>query len=292
MRNCSRVLVNYGAGLRIDDELLAMYRSTPAQAVRELTRRMADALRAVTINTDDWATQRTVHTLRTVLKQQNRDMSYLDQFELAKRFIDSLAAAPQDLRNATEVYQLWLEVCRIRDGVLRKELGPKSILFLLLARTAALALLFPFALPFLTLHAPVVLLAAIAGRLTSDKEVISTLKLASGALLTAFLYVAIAFWVGLRRGWRRGAIVFLALPFCGAIALRVLDAAVAASRALPSLWRLYWRPEEAAAMRQVRSVVQRHAVSLLANSKGKAGSAAQELSARISATAKSILARL
>jgi hypothetical protein len=232
----------------------------------------------VTVNTEDWATQRSVHTLRQVLRAEGRP-SVADQFSLtkrcarvgdgrgtltaARRFVDALAEAPAELRSEMDVYQLWLEVCHLRDEVLRRDLGTVSILLLLLGRTAGLALLLPLAAPVLALHLPIVVAAAGAGRITVDKEVVSTLKLATAAILTMLLYAALALAVGARRGWRAAAAVLAVLPACGIAALRVVDAAMSASRALPSLWRLLWLRQEAPAIRRIRGLLQDHARALL-----------------------------
>lgn len=202
-------------------------------------------------------------------------MSFAEQFSLSRRFIDALAAAPDEVRSAAEVYRLWLEVCKLRDGVLRQDVGETNVLKLLFARTTGLVLLLVLAAPMLLLHLPTVLAAEAAGRLTLDKEVVSTLKLATGALLTLVQYVAIAVAVAARRGWKRGALVFFCLPICGLGALRVLDTASAAARALPALWRLLWLPQEAAAVRQVRTLLQQHAQRMLAGPANAAEQAEQ-----------------
>ena len=218
----------------------------------------------MTINTEDWPTRRTVGTLRQVLRHHgSQRLSFADQFSLSRRFVDALAAAPDEVRSTAEVYRLWLEVCKLRDGVLRQDVGEAHVLKLLFARTTALVLLLGLAAPMLLLHLPTVLAAEAAGRLTLDKEVVSTLKLSTGALLTLVQYVAIAVAVAMRKGWKRGALIFFCLPICGLGALRARRKLGRRPRAAGTVATALL-PQEAAAVRQVRTLLQQHAQRMLA----------------------------
>src|SRR5690606_22028081 len=74
-----RVLVQFGAPLRIDEARLAAWAQDERGAVRALTEELDSALRALTINAPDFETLRVLDAVRRLYTPAGRPLSLADQ---------------------------------------------------------------------------------------------------------------------------------------------------------------------------------------------------------------------
>ncbi len=260
----SRALLQFGPPIVIDATWLAGWRDDERNTVRRLTDTIDDAIRALTVNAEDWTTLRVLDGVRRLY--QPSGIRIEERVELARRF----STVYPTVKDAPEVRQLWDRVSsyqtRLEDvGLTDAELlRPRHALHGLwrLLRHVLLALVwFPLAVPGLIIHAPVGILATIAGAtLTPRKDVLATTKLVVGLLGALVLDLALV----VLAGWTAGPLGVLAalvlLPLTGLATLRVVDRFGAIrrwGRILGRLWRL---PDEVAALRQERAALEQEVV--------------------------------
>jgi len=197
-------------------------------------------------------------------------------------FLEAMSKTPVSdaVREQAEVYELWLEVCKVRDDMLRRDYHAGRVILLLIARTLALFMMAPPATVLLLVQLPIWLIAKMAGKLPVDKEIVSTLKLATGGLLTMMLYAVVGVMIARRHGWKVALPILLLLPAAGLISMRVFDAASSAARSVPALIRLLWLQPEMDMLRDARERLRKHAEQLLQQTNASAhtvSTAAQKL---------------
>ncbi|MCB9569972.1 MAG: 1-acyl-sn-glycerol-3-phosphate acyltransferase [Myxococcales bacterium] len=223
-----RALVRYGAAIEVAD--IAADASAGADdraAVRALTERIDQGLRALTINAPDWETLRLLDGVRRLYQPPR--ISLADRIELARRF----AEVYPEVKDRPDVQALLADVRdyldRLRDlGVsdreLARELWPVEIAAKLLANLVYLFVWLPLSIPGVVLHAPLGLLVGWAGnRFAPRRDVIATTKLLLGTSLVLVAYAAVigaALWSA---GWRGAALAAILLPLSGVATLRILE---------------------------------------------------------------------
>jgi 1-acyl-sn-glycerol-3-phosphate acyltransferase len=201
----SRVLVQYGPPIEIDDERLARNAADPAAAVRELTADVERGLRALTVNAADWDTVRALDTVRRLY--QPADISIDERIELARRFNAHYPRVKDDPRVVSVMarvrdYQERLDELAVSDRDLQRELPGGRVAGKVVRHLVLLLFWLPLAAAGAPLHVPVLLLADFAGRrLTPRKDVVATTKILAG-LMVAFLASAVVvaaagLWLGL-----------------------------------------------------------------------------------------------
>jgi glycerol-3-phosphate O-acyltransferase / dihydroxyacetone phosphate acyltransferase len=230
----SRVLVQYGVPLMVDDGLLARAAQDAAQAARELTAQIGLALRAQTINATDFETLRVLEGVRRLYRPLGVPLSLAQQAELMRRFIDGWERLQDDpevsaFYKDVSSYQLALRALGMTDRDLRGD--PISILARMehVARNLLFALvLVPAAIPGIIIHLPVLAMAVWAGEaLTSRGDVRATIKMCVATLFTLVSYGVVGALVLWRAGFPDGlaaaASTIAALLLSGYATIRVLE---------------------------------------------------------------------
>lgn len=265
----SSVLLRYGEAIVLDDRWLAQASADPHAAARLLTAEIEGALRALTINADDWDTLRVLDTVRRLY--QPPGLSVEARVELSRRFSEGYALA----KDRPDVHALFYAVQHFRDrldaiGLSERDLvrswGLSDIFARFWQRTGRALLWLPLAIPGALLHLPLVLLAwVVSPRLTPRSDVIATTKLVLGAVLASAAWAAIGAWVFVQ--WGPVALPgLLLLPLSAWATLRVVERyASARDLALGLLGFVRFRKEVAALRRERRrleravlAVVTRH----------------------------------
>ncbi len=217
-----RVLVQYGAPIAVGGGA-----AEDRAAVQELTARIDQAIRALTINASDWETLRLLDGVRRLYQPPR--ISLAQRVELARRFAE---VYPQ-VKDRPEVqaalarvqgYLDRLHALGLDDRDLGRELWPVEVWAKLVTNLVTIFVWLPLSLPGMVLHAPLGLLVGWAGRrFAPRRDVIATTKVLLGAALVLVSYGAIAAaaaWVG---GWQGGAAAALLLPLTGVATLRILE---------------------------------------------------------------------
>lgn len=259
----SRVLVQYGHPIAIDDAFVAAWNDDPVRAAKSLTATITIALRAQTINAPDFETLRVLDGVKTLYRPQGRTLSLAEDAELMRRFVDGWQRY-QDLPllrsffNDVSSYLSELRALAISDAELTSSFSWWDKALRLLRHVFFLAVLLPFAIPGIVLHTPVLLMAVAAAKtLVSRGDVRATLQMVMVTACTLLTYavaagVAFASRDSVEDGVIAACATLLALLLSGAATLKVLDGEGAARRGLWTLWALVQLDRELEVLRTQR----------------------------------------
>lgn len=257
----SNVLVRFGPPLCIDDARRAAATEDPRAAARALTHDIDLALRALTINADDWDTLRVLETVRRLY--QPPGLSLEARVELAQRFAAGYAA----VRDQPDIHRLFEAVAHFRDRLDAIDLQERdldhdwalpAVVARFFRRSGRALFWLPLALPGLLLHLPAALLAGVVGRFaTPRRDVVATTKLLVGFALVALTWVVAGSWLYPTLGrapfswspWLRAALLPL-LPLSGWAALRVVERYADGRELLASLLSYFRYRREVADLRR------------------------------------------
>ncbi len=262
----SRVLVQFGTPVELDDELVALYASDERAAVAQLTARIDRALRSLTINATDWQTLRLLDAARRLYQPTNTTLS--ERIELSRRFAvvyPTIAHEPSVRAAAARLaeYMARLDAVGLDDRDLQRRISRAETARRLLRHLALALLWLPLALPGVFVHLPVGLLARYAGRSFSPRpDTQPTTQLVVGIALSLAAYgtlVALA----TRMSLRLGVVVALLLPLSGLALLVVLERSLAVSRILITLARLGRLDGEIAYLAAERASLELEVVGLI-----------------------------
>ncbi|NUN13532.1 MAG: 1-acyl-sn-glycerol-3-phosphate acyltransferase [Myxococcales bacterium] len=223
----SRALLQFGPPILVRGSETADDSKELFEEAKTLTTRLETAIRALTINADDWETLRVLDGVRRIY--QPPAISIEERIELARRFSANFPFV-KDKPNVIELFERVREyldrlaAMGLRDRDILVEPSNSRVEFRLLRHVALLVVWLPLALPGLVLHAPIGLLAIFAGRfLTPRKDVIATTKLVAGLAGTLLLHLLLIVGAGWKWGGLGAVGVFLMLPLTGWATLQVFD---------------------------------------------------------------------
>jgi glycerol-3-phosphate O-acyltransferase/dihydroxyacetone phosphate acyltransferase len=267
----SRVLVQYGAPIRVDAAWTERAAADPVAAGKQLTTELETALRGLTINAPDWDTVRALDTVRRLY--QPLDISMEDRVELARRFntyYPRFKADPRVSGLMTEVraYGTRLDAIGVTDRELARDLTSSEIVGRVLRHIALLLVWLPLTIPGLPLHVPTLVFASVAGRkLTPRKDVVATTKVLTGLLLILLAYTAVVVVLWLQVGWKLALAAAIVLPASGVATLRVLDRFQLLRRGIGVLTRRNGMRRELAALRTERDRLSARTIQVVAEVK-------------------------
>lgn len=253
----SRVLVQFGPPIAIDDAWREAYAKDEKAAVRQLTQDLDRAMRGLTVNAEDWETVRVLDGVRRLY--QPNIITLEQRIELTRRF-NTVYPTVKDDPTVKAIYarvEVWLDSLR-SAGLSERDLDDGIGRFGLVTRvTGHLLLMFlwlPLAIPGMVLFIPLLLTIRIAGpRVSPRRDVIATTKLVLGMVLTFMLFGAIGFVAFLWKGLLAAAIAMLVAFLSFHATLRVLERGTAMRRLMTTLIRLFSLRRELEALRQERT---------------------------------------
>lgn len=232
----SRALVVVGEPFGVEEETRAS-RVSAADAkrvARELTRRIADALHTVTINTDSWEDQRLASSASAIVARdveepgaKRRSFDLGSDFALRREVVaayqrlrESDTAAADALRDRLATYEAQLETHGFRDRDLRVA-TPSFVTRYALPRVVLLALWAPVALIGSAVNwLPYRAVGVVAARVEDTPDQPATHKVMTGLVLFPLCWGLAALWIGQHLGTRAGLWTALAMPPCAWFALR------------------------------------------------------------------------
>lgn len=263
----SRVLVQYGPPIAIDEARIAAFTADERAAVRALTDDMEKALRGLTVNAEDWDTVRVLDGVRRLY--QPPEVAIEDRTELARRFNQHYPA----VRDVAEVKTIYAHVAAyldrldeldVSDRDLRGEMTAAGALWKTVKYFALIVFWLPLALPGALLHGPIVAFARWAGvAFAPRKDVIATTKLLVGlisALLAYVVLVGVAWWM---YGIFPSLATLIVMPLSGYATLKVLDRAASLRRGWRTLSGMMRLRQEVAGLRQQRAGLEAEVVRLV-----------------------------
>ncbi len=193
----SRVLVQFGAPLVVDEERLRALQADPKQAAKVLTADIEAAMRGLTINVPDYDTLRVLDGVRRLYEPTGMKLTLAERAEIMRRLVahwEKLKELPDVAafyRDAS-AYLDQLDALALHDRDLRGPISALARIARLVRHVLFFAVLVPFALPGLVLHLPVLGAAVVAGEtLTQRGDVKATIKMIAATLLVLATYVVV-----------------------------------------------------------------------------------------------------
>ena len=240
----SQVLIQFGDPITIDNEWLRKFHVDEQKAVVELTDRLTDALRDVTVNTPDWRTLRFIQSARRLYKPSSTQLTPQQYVELNRRFANQYVKERDDpklqaLTTDLENYQARLDLLGLKDHQLRQPVTVSHAFRKIVLRSVTLLALLPLAVPGAILHLPIGWIAAAVGeRFSYEMDDVATLKVFSTILVLPLLYLAVSVTVGMQFGFWWGIALFVGLPFSFLASVRLVEAEVSLVMSMLSILRL------------------------------------------------------
>jgi glycerol-3-phosphate O-acyltransferase/dihydroxyacetone phosphate acyltransferase len=253
----SRVLLQFGPPLTVTPEHLVLQAQDPREASRAFTQQLDVALRALTVNAEDWDTVRVLDAVRRLY--QPKVIRLEQRAELTRRF-NAVYPTIKDEPTVRAIYarmEAWLD--RLRNARLSERdlddgVGPWSSLVHVARHLALMFLWIPLAVPGLLVFVPAILSTRFLGpRVSPRRDVIATTKLVLGMVLSFGGMLAITAAVGWWQGPLWGALALMLLWVSFFATLRVLERGNALQRLVVTLVRLLTLRRELAELRQERA---------------------------------------
>ena len=261
----SSALVQFGPAIEVTAGDLAAWGEDPHAAAREVTDRVDQGLRDLTVNAEDWDTIRVLDGVRRLYQPPR--ISLHDRVELARRFnrvypeVQDLPAVVA-LRARVAEYLERLAELGLDDRVIRRPLTRAQLAWRA-ARQLLLALVWlPLAIFGAPIHAPVLLALYLGSeRLSPRKDAIATTKLLVGLVLLVLLYLVLIAVGWSLVGWGVGAAVAVLLPLTGYARLVVLGRFGSIDRKVNALLGALLFAPEVEELRTLRADLERDVIA-------------------------------
>jgi len=246
----------FGEPLECGGAATALDGEPPRDAVEALTKRIEDALAAVTVQADSRAALDLITRADRIFRLGRGDLT--EALETRKRFVAGYRWLCEHDPQRLERAQSRIEQLEAELGAARlepKELVPPTLLGSV-KTIAALLILMPLAIAGAIIHYPIYRLIGFAvTRVGSDEEMVATQKAVGGLALYPLTWIACAALAWWRLGWPIALAVLVILPILGYIALRFfeqLDGVIGRARALT--WRMARRRAYARLLAQQKAI--------------------------------------
>ena len=267
-----RVLIQFGAPIVITKAMVDGFASDPKHAAYELTAEIDRALRAQTINAKDFEQLRVLDAVRRLYVPDGVDLALAEHAELTRRFVESWERLHEksdiaEFFSDVESYVATLRALEISDGALTRGVFAADALLHVLRQATLLLIYFPLAIPGAILHAPVLLIAVVAGKFTERTDVIATTKMLVTAFGTLLAYACAVAWVfhshSYPDNWIGALATLLVLPLSGWATIRVLERQSTLRSGFSTLLSLFRLQEELVRLRAVRDELRRRLLGLV-----------------------------
>jgi hypothetical protein len=201
---------------------LATRTEQDAEAVRELTERIATAIRAVTLNLARWEDEAVIRAAEAIwAAERHAERTPAARVERLGRATEALASLRADgdarwaeLAMDVEEHARMLAAFGLRpaDVAMQVDAGAAARWALRRLRLTALAQIAIAAVAMPLFWIPYRVTAFVTRTLASGRDVISTYNVLGGALVFALWIALVAGLVGVLFGWIAAALAFVALP--------------------------------------------------------------------------------
>lgn len=269
----SRMLLRIGAPIRAPKDIAA----DDAEAARSLTAEIDAAIRAVTLNVDSWETARLVERAAEIYASDHqRSMpgrSNLDaRFSLRQAFGDGYEEARQKepqrfeaLEAMAQRYDGMLRALRLRDDQITADYPFARAAGYVGYRLPVLLLRLPFAIVGALLnYLPYRIPGFAASFVEKEGDQPATYKMLAGFFLFPVFWMIEALAAGLLWGAQAGALVALAAPITGWVALRFFERNESFWSELRAYLWLRLAPDRAAELRSLRGLLREELHDLVA----------------------------
>ena len=260
-----RVLVQYGRPIALDASWLERWKKDPREAAHALTDAVELAMRALTINADDFDTLKVLDGVRRLYVPDTRELSLADEAELVRRLVSHWEVK----RDVAEVKQFYVDVSAylalldaldLSDWDLRKPISRWDWTRRIARHVVLLMVDVPLALPGLVLLTPILWGATRAGEMVLERDdVRATMRMmiGTGSVMVVYLGLAgaVLAWDPTPSGALRAALVLALLITSGLAAIRVLEKQAVVRHGLRVLTRMMALKGELEALRAQRDAL-------------------------------------
>lgn len=234
----SEALVRFGEMLEVASVELDEDGEPPRAAVQTLSRRIEEALRGVTLNTENTEeleeVKKAEELFSSLYESINFRQSLTETFNLLRRLAEGRkllrTESPEHverLRRRIALYEEELRSIGVTPGALSVSTHSRwYVVRHFLLRGLLLLLLSPVALAGAAVHFPAYLFSNLFSRLfkTHGPDAIApTVKILAAIVLMPLTWLAVSVAAYLRWGWRFSLVVFPLTILCGYVALRVFE---------------------------------------------------------------------
>lgn len=230
----SRVLVNVGDPIDPAAQC-ARYREDPREAVRELTERVREALRAVTLNYPSWREARLIERAAEIYQRPRSELpgetALADRFPIRKAFIDGYetlsARVPERVAavaEAVESYDALLAYHGLHDRQVAASYPLPGVGRFVAKSLVVMLVRLPLAVAGTVLNGPAFwAVHAVASRLGTTPDVLATYKLFGSLLFYPGLWLASAAVAWQALGPAPAVVVLAIAAPSGVVALRFFE---------------------------------------------------------------------
>lgn len=250
----SSALVSFGSPLDVPRLPLDADGEPPADAVRQLTDRIAAALAEVTLQADRHEALDLIARAEGIFSPAQADGvpdEVARHFEMQRRFLAGYAwlreRAPlrvEQLQRRVATYQARLEATGMSpDDVAARPPHPVRLLRQAVSALATLIVMLPPAVAGLVIHFPAYrAVGPVATSLAGERDVVATAKILAAAVAFPLTWIGVALLVGWRFGALWGAAALPATALSGYLALLFLERLTRLLGGLRALLLLLVRP--------------------------------------------------
>ena len=226
----SEALVHFGEPFSIEPVALDKDGEPPKEAVKELTQRIEDALRDVTLNAETESDLSTARIAEEVFASSEANEKLNEKLDFLQRYIDERhAAAGAELEDRLKKYDKKLDRHGIEPVHLSlAQLEPGFVIRQAIAQTWWLLLLLPFAIVGAVLHFPAYQICKVFALYYThhgEDDIVSTVKVLAAVIfmpLTWLIGACVIWWI---TDWRFALLAVPAGFVLGYIALYTLERA-------------------------------------------------------------------
>ena len=260
----SSVLVQFGRPIEVTEEM-ANAADEPAM-VRDLTDRLAIALRGLTVNAGSWEQIWVLDGVRRLYQPEG--LSLEQRIELSRRFnrVYPRVKDEKEVRHAYDrvrAYLLRLSAADLKDDVFKREISVRETVGHVAEHLTLLLSSLPLCLIGAPIHMPLGLLFRVSKYFAPRKDVIATTKFLVGFLVVLLVYTGLAVGVGWRYGVWWGLLAAVVLPLSGRAFLHVVSRVDALRHMFLTLLRVASLRKEVRALRDERADLQKQVLQLV-----------------------------
>lgn len=254
----TELAVQVGEPIVLDEAWRAKHTADPREAARELTEQIADAIRAVTVNTESWDDLRLFEFASRIWVDANDPIVRLRTMADAVRDLADVVTPARiaELRARLEAFAQDLDALGLEPEALERPVQPeRSTRFVIRNLLVGLLGLPVAALGVATYVVPYQAVRLLVGAIDPEADLVATVKVLASVLLFGIwqiaLYIALVVWCG----WLLGTALAIALPVAALYGLGFIERRVAAVHRARMTWRLIRSGEVGSTLRAERAAL-------------------------------------
>ena len=253
----SSVLVQFGAPIEVPAPTGSPAAAATNEEVQELTGKLNNQIRSLTINAETWENIRVLDGVRRLYQPADIDLS--ERARLARVFNESypkVASNPDVVQLYDEVrdYLLRLSADNLNDRLIKQGLGVGQIALRVVAHLSLIFVSLPLFLVGAPVFLPIGLLFKIAGVAVSPRsDTVASTKFLLGFFGVTALYIGLVAWTFWSHGIWLGLLMAALVPAAGGATIHVIARVNAIRHLFLTTLRIFTLRKELQALRTERA---------------------------------------